>query len=85
MRKIRQICPSAGNDSQVESFDADEPVETGSGRKSKVLIGIVLLAIAGVAAFLLVPKKTSLGDAVKTAGLNVTSSGKLKLFDDQSK
>ncbi len=53
--------------------------------KKKVLLAVVLVAIAGVVAFLCVPKKSALSDAVKTAGLNVTSSGKLKLFDPQSK
>lgn len=62
----------------------EDSVSSGNGKKRKVLIGVVLVAIAGVAAFLLAPKKSSLGDAVKTAGLNVTSSGKLKLFDPQS-
>ena len=57
---------------------------SGNGKK-KVLLAVVLVAIAGVVAFIFVPKKSALGDAVKTAGLNVTSSGKLKLFDSQSK
>ena len=64
---------------------AEEDASSGNGRKSKVTLAVVLVAIAGVVAYLLVPKKTSFDDAVKTAGLNVTSNGKLKLFDPLSK
>lgn len=72
--------------SPVESLSSDDSVQSGNGKKSKILIGLALLAvIGGAAAFFFTPRKSSLGDAVKTAGLNVTSSGKLKLFDPLSK
>ena len=73
--------------SHLISFSVSEDDTSTSGKRSKIIIGaVVLVAIAGVAAFMFTgPKRSSLHDAVKTAGLNVTANGKLKLFDAESK
>ena len=53
-----------------------------------ILVGAVLAAIAGIAAGTIFgggARKSSMDHVVKATGLNVTSNGKLKLFDGQSK
>jgi hypothetical protein len=64
--------------------------DTGNGNsKKKILIGIaVVAAIVGISCAAIFGggnRKSSMDQAIKSTGLNVTSSGKLKLFDGHSK
>jgi ABC-type uncharacterized transport system permease subunit len=70
--------------------DTDIDTTENGNNKKKILIGVALAAIVGIACACGVifgggKRKSSMDQAIKSTGLNVTASGKLKLFDSQSK
>jgi hypothetical protein len=62
-----------------------DALSSGTSTAKKIGIGIVLVAIIGVAGTMYNGGKSSTDMAVKSAGIEVAANGKLKLFDAESK